>query len=99
HRAPVGTPMARVPLDQGEITALGELLRAACGSAPHPSYLARVFDAYRGGASVGDAYVALLRDLLEPLEIGVLDASHSALTQAAAPLVRRAAREALAVAE
>ncbi|MGH7619911.1 MAG: bacillithiol biosynthesis protein BshC, partial [Gemmatimonadaceae bacterium] len=90
HRAPAGTPMARVPLDQGELDALTPFLREACGSAPHASYLGRVLDAYRGGATVGDAYVTLLRGLLESLEVGVLDASHPALVNAAAPAIRRA---------
>ena len=98
-RAPAGTPMTRVPLDQLEIDTLGTLLRDACGSAPHGDFLGRVFDAYRGGTTVGDAYVTLLRGLLEPLEIGVLDASHPALARAAAPTIGRAARAADTVAQ
>jgi bacillithiol synthase len=99
HRAAVGTPVARVPLDQGELDALEPALREACGSAPHSSYLSDVLRAFRGGATLGDAYVTCLRDLLEPFEISVLDASHPAMVRAALPILRRAARDASAVAQ
>jgi uncharacterized protein YllA (UPF0747 family) len=99
RRAPAGTPIARVPLDAQELDAAATLLREACGSASHASYLETVLRAFRGGATMGDAYVEWLRDLLGPLEIGVLDASHPAVTRAAAPLLRRAARDAVSVAD
>jgi len=98
-RAPVGTPVARVPLDQGELDTLAVFLREACGSAPHASYLDDVLTAFRGGVSLGDAYVTWLRDVLEPLEISVLDASHPAMVRAALPMLRRTAREAGAIAQ
>ena len=95
-RAASGTPMARQPLGP-ETAALADVLREACGSAPHPEYLAAALQAYHGGATIGGAYVALLREMLEPLEIPVLDASHGAVAQAAAPLMRRATRDAESV--
>lgn len=96
-RAASGTPMARLPLGP-ETAALADVLRESCGSAPHPRYLAAALEAYHDGATVGGAYVALLREVLEPLEIAVLDVSHGAVAQAAAPLLLRAARDAKSVA-
>jgi uncharacterized protein YllA (UPF0747 family) len=39
---------------------------------------------------VGDSYIALLADLLSPLGIAVIDASHDAVRKASAPVLRRA---------
>lgn len=96
-RGPAGTPMARTPIGR-EIGALAERLSEACGSAPHARYLEAALDSYREGATIGGAYVALLRFVLEPLEISVLDVSHDAATRAAAPLLAHAARSAESVA-
>ncbi|HTI64060.1 MAG TPA: bacillithiol biosynthesis BshC [Gemmatimonadaceae bacterium] len=96
-KGPSGTPMARTPL-RYEVGALAEALRDACGSAPHAEYLDAALDAYHQGATVGGAYVALLRRVLEPLEVSVLDVSHAAVSQAAAPLLGSAARAAEAIA-
>jgi bacillithiol biosynthesis cysteine-adding enzyme BshC len=97
-RAPAGTPVSRVPLDQNELDALSPLFREACGSAPHSSYVDDMLGAFHGGATLGDAYVAWLGELLGSLEISVIDASHPALMRAAMPVLRRAARDADAVA-
>ena len=88
--------MARVLIGD-EITQLAAVLRDACGTTPHPS-LERALEAYHAGATVGDAYVALLRSVLEPLEIAVLDASHPSFTRAASPVMLRAAHAAPTVA-
>jgi bacillithiol synthase len=98
HRPTAGTPMANARLDGAELEALAQTLRQASGSASHPSYLELAFSAYRDGATVGSAYVTLLRNLLEPLGIAVLDASHPAVCRAATPLLTRAATDATAVA-
>ena len=90
QRTPAGTPMARVPIDR-EIDALAAILRDACGSAPHRSYLDAALSSFRDGATIGDAYTQLLRTILEPLEIAVLDASHPDVARRAAPLLRKAA--------
>jgi bacillithiol biosynthesis cysteine-adding enzyme BshC len=90
RRAPAGTPMARVPIDR-EIEAHAAVLRDACGSSPHRSYLDAALSSFRDGATLGDAYTALLRTILEPLEIAVLDASHPDVTRRATPLLRKAA--------
>jgi uncharacterized protein YllA (UPF0747 family) len=83
-----GVPMSRVPLR--EVEPLFEPLVAASGSVVeyHPIEVAR--DAYRSGETLGNAYLRLLRALLAPLGIPVLDASHPAVRDAAAPVLRRA---------
>ena len=87
-----GTPLAAIPL--GDITeSLADLVTAA-GSGSHPEFLAAVQAAYRADATMGDAYVALMRRLLEPRGIAVLDASHPAVRNAADDILRRALREA-----
>ncbi len=97
QRAPSGTPMSRVPIG-AEIERFAALMRDACGTAPHPAYLERALACYRDGVMVGDAYVALLRDVLEPFEIAVFDVSHPSVASAAAPLMRRTAERADVVA-
>ena len=93
---PAGTPMALAPL--GDLSdALGRL-RAASGSAADPRPLRAVEEAY--GApdhTAGDAFVRLLRTLLEPLGMAVLDASHAAVAAASDATLRTALREAAAV--
>jgi bacillithiol biosynthesis cysteine-adding enzyme BshC len=89
QRAPTGTPMSRVSI--GEIETQAAMLREACGSAPHRSFLEAALSAFRDGETVGDAYTNLLRTVLEPLEMAVLDASHPEVIRRAAPLLRKAA--------
>ena len=92
-RAPAGTPMTRVPMDD-EILALLPSLKGAAASTPHASFVAGVERAYHPGATIGDAYVSVLRDVLEPIGIAVLDASHPSVTQAGSRLLRAAATQA-----
>ena len=82
----------------GDVTQLSEYLREACGSASHASYLERALAAYRDGATIGNAYVDLLRAVLEPLEIAVLDVSHPSVSAASVDVMKRAASRATAVA-
>lgn len=70
----VGHSMANTVL--GDLTEQIARLEEACGSAPDGSAIDAVRDAYVSGATVGSAYVTLLRSLLHPLGISVLDASH-----------------------
>ena len=81
--------MSAVPLGD-DVAPMLETLRGASGSASYAPALAAVEAAYRAGATVGGAYVALLRALLEPLGIAVLDASHEATREAGFHLLRRA---------
>jgi len=89
-----GRSMADVPLPDLAVELM-ELARA-CGSAADPLPLDLVRRAYTRGATVGTAYVELLRGLLEPLGISVLDASHPAVRSTSGPLLRDALRSASA---
>lgn len=89
---PDGVSMSAVPL--GDVTALRADLERACGSAASDGVLDALRRSYARDASVGGAYVALLRTLLEPLGIAVLDASHPSVRAVAAPVLERALRSA-----
>ncbi|HEY6219800.1 MAG TPA: bacillithiol biosynthesis BshC [Gemmatimonadaceae bacterium] len=85
HNAPPpGTPMSAT-----RMTGLSELLSAMerCSGSDGDQLMALLRRSYRDGATVGDAYVELLRGILEPLNIAVLDASHPALRRASRPLL------------
>ena len=92
-----GVAMADVPL--GATSQALRVLRDACGSASHASVLDLVEHAYVPHATIGAAYVELLRALLEPLGIAVLDASHPALRATADPHIRRALQVAGSISE
>lgn len=91
-----GIAMADVPL--GNLDHAFDALRAACGSAANASVLQMVEHAYVPHATIGAAYVQLLRALLEPMGIAVLDAAHPALRLAADPFLRRALQQAAPIA-
>jgi bacillithiol biosynthesis cysteine-adding enzyme BshC len=93
NQPPAGTPMSLARL--GELSDLRARLRESGGSAADPRPLRAVDDAYGDPArSVGDAYLALLRDLLAPLGVPVLDASHSSVRAASDATLRAALRQA-----
>jgi bacillithiol synthase len=98
--AEAGTVLAGAPL--GDLSAPLESLAAAAGSAPYAEAMDAVRAAYatsgRAPVTAGRAYVALLRRVLEPLGIAVLDASHAAVRAAAMPILVRALERADAVA-
>lgn len=76
HLDDPGLPMAMVPV--GDLSEqLAELTRAA-GSASHSEVLEIVSNAYAPDQTLGSAYVKLLREVLAPLGVAVLDASHTA---------------------
>jgi len=87
-RPPAGTAMADAPL--GDVTALLDQLRKASGSAAHSAFFELAHTAFSGKRTMGDAYVRLLRGLLEPLGIAVMDASHPAVRDAARPILQEA---------
>jgi uncharacterized protein YllA (UPF0747 family) len=91
---PAGTPMARARL--GDTNALLDALRRACGSAVHAEYFEIARDAFSSG-TIGDAYIRMLRRLLEPLGMAVLDSSHPAVRSAARPHLQRALEKSVAV--
>ncbi|MEP6621023.1 MAG: bacillithiol biosynthesis BshC [bacterium] len=93
---PAGTPMSLTPL--GDVSRQLALLADATGSASDPRPLAAVQGAYSNAScTVGDAYVALLRDLLAPLGMPVLDASHPAVRAASESTLRAALDQAVSV--
>jgi bacillithiol biosynthesis cysteine-adding enzyme BshC len=91
-----GVPMALAPL--GDVGALIARLRSACGSVADARALRAVEETYCDpSASVGGAYVALLRRMLAPLGMPVLDASHPAVRVASDRTLRDALRHAGAI--
>jgi len=92
-----GQVMAAQPL--GDVRQQFDDLSAAAGSAPHLELLEHARRAYRADATVGSAYVELLRALFEPMGIAVLDAWHPAVREAARPTLVEALRRAPVVDE
>ncbi|HJU90329.1 MAG TPA: bacillithiol biosynthesis cysteine-adding enzyme BshC [Gemmatimonadaceae bacterium] len=83
-----GASLRDVPLP--DVSPQLDVLARATASAVDPSVLERARRAYTPGVSIGEAYLRLLRDLLEPLGIAVLDGGHPAVRRAAHPLLLRA---------
>lgn len=94
-RDDVQRPLADEPLpDIGK--ALDEFLRGA-GSSSNSPIVELVRRAYGKSSTVGGAYVALLRGILEPLGISVLDAAHPQVREAGHALLVRALQSAASV--
>ncbi|MEO5589724.1 MAG: bacillithiol biosynthesis BshC [Gemmatimonadaceae bacterium] len=93
--AEVGTSLANVAI--GDLSGQLDRLRFAAGSALNGSVLDIAANAYQPGATIGSAYVALLRHVLHPLGISVLDASHQSLRERAFPTLARALEQSEAV--
>lgn len=85
-----GIPMLAHPL--GDVSGALERLAEAAGSTVDPAILDAVRLAYHPQQTVGGAYLTLLRVLLQPLGIAVIDASHPALLQGERPWLERALR-------
>lgn len=83
-----GTPMSAAPL--GGVEPLLAQLADACGSGADGPVMQSLRRAYHDGATMGGAYLAFLRELLQPLGIAVIDATHPATRAAGEPLLRRA---------
>jgi uncharacterized protein YllA (UPF0747 family) len=94
--APLGRPMAEMPL--GDPTSSFDALIRACGATVDERPIDAIRAAYRPGATVGGAYLELLRRLFEPLGIAVLDAAHPSVSTATRPFLIRALDRAEAVA-
>lgn len=84
---PAGTPMSRAPM-RG-VGPLLDAMVAAAGSAGEAG-VEVLRRCYRDGVTIGDAYVALMRGILEPLGIAVFDPSHPAALAAARPTMTKA---------
>lgn len=89
------TPVAVVPV--GDVSDALDRVRAASGSAPHGAILELLREAYSAENTLGGAYVRLLRAVLEPFGVSVLDAAHPATRTAASPILRSALERAHAV--
>jgi uncharacterized protein YllA (UPF0747 family) len=79
--------MRDLPL--GDVAPLIRALEQASGSAVARRALDAVRDAYTPDQTVGLAYVRLLRTILEPLGIAVLDAGHPTVRTASRAFLRR----------
>ena len=88
---PEGTRVADIPLP--DVRELLSQIEGACGSAADTRIIDYLKRAYGAKATVGGAYLALLRSVLEPLGIAVLDAAHPATARAAHPFLLRALHE------
>lgn len=75
-----GSAMCATPL--GDVAHELRVLAEAAGSSALAAPIIAAQTAYRPGATVGSAFVSLLRALLEPLGIIVLDAGHGAVREA-----------------
>ena len=75
-----GLSMSQTPL--GDVSGLLDRLREACNNDVKGDYVHAVRDSYNETATVGSAYVELLRSLLAPLGVSVLDAAHPAVRAA-----------------
>jgi bacillithiol synthase len=93
--ARVGIPMSRMSL-AGTEPLLEELVRA-CGSVVEARPIELTRHTFVDGETLGNAYRELLRGLLEPLGISVLDASHPAVHECGAPVLTRALERAVEV--
>ena len=87
--------MSVTPL--GDVGAQVRILERAAGSAADPAVIELVRSAYSRDATVGSAFVALMRGVLEPLGIAVLDAAHPSVRDAERPLMLRSLERAQAV--
>jgi len=88
HSAPLGLPMSAMPL--GNVSAQLEALKRAAGSVADSTPIELLERFYSSEATVGDAYVSFLRELLTPLGVAVIDASHPATRAAAMPVLAKA---------
>jgi uncharacterized protein YllA (UPF0747 family) len=91
---PPGTPMSRAP-----IRGVGPLLDAmvsVAGSAGEAGVEA-LRRCYRDGETIGGAYLALMREVLAPYGIAVLDASHPAVLSTSRPILTKALERSAAI--
>lgn len=92
-----GLVMGEMPL--GDVSASLDVFLEAARSAPQSDVIDAVRTAYAAGATVGSAYVQLLRRILEPHGMPVIDAWHPAVRGAARSTLVEALRHAAVVDE
>ncbi|HUF29977.1 MAG TPA: bacillithiol biosynthesis BshC [Gemmatimonadaceae bacterium] len=81
----------------GDAAPLLARLAAGAGASVYPAAFDVAADAYRESSTIGSAYVSLLRAVLEPLGVAVLDAANPLVRQAGNPVARAALREAASI--
>ena len=91
--APEATRSGLSLVPVGDLSSQLARLEAAAGSASSAAVMQSVRQAYSPTATVGSAYVELMRAVLEPLGMAVLDAAHPAVRSASHPLLVQALRE------
>jgi bacillithiol synthase len=92
HVQPLGQTMASMPL--GDVSAQLEALTRAAGSTIDSTPIELLERFYSSEQTIGSAYVSFLRALFAPLGIAVIDASHPATRDAAAPVLSAALEKA-----
>lgn len=86
--APADMPLRDIPL--GDVSQQLNSMAAATGAAIAPEVLAQARACYTPHATIGQAYVALMRHFLGAWGIAVLDGGHPAVIQRARPMLERA---------
>ncbi len=94
---PDGTMMSHAFLSSMEDAKA--ILKQASSGAAWPEFIRAATTAYHEGTTVGTAYVDLMREMLMPLGITVLNAAHPSVRHQSAPLLRRALAEAATIDE
>ncbi|MDQ3082107.1 MAG: bacillithiol biosynthesis BshC, partial [Gemmatimonadota bacterium] len=94
---PAGGSIALARMRLGDVSAQLQQVARAAGSASDSAVLDSVRNAYREEATIGGAYVSILRAHLEPMGISVLDAAHESVRIAAHPLLIRALEKSKAI--
>ncbi len=92
---PDGTMMSHAFLSN--LDAPKAILRRAAAGSAWPEFVRAAMSAYQDGTTVGTAYVELLREIMMPLGITVLNAAHPSVRHQSAPLLRRALAEATTI--
>jgi len=92
---PEGTMMSHAFLR--DVSEARAVLRRSASGAAWPELMRVASAAYQDGVTVGNAYVELMRELLMPLGITVLNAAHPSVRHQSAPLLRRALAEAVGI--
>src|SRR5688500_17468014 len=87
---PEGTGVALAQVGIGDLSEQFGRLELAAGSASGSNVLELVRRSYAPGSTVGGAFVTLLRSVVEPLGVSVIDAAHPAVRSAAHPIIVRA---------
>jgi bacillithiol biosynthesis cysteine-adding enzyme BshC len=90
-----GQTLSEIPV--GNLDRQLSRLAEAAGSAPNAQVLDLVRSAYSPPNTLGSAYLDLLRAVMSPLGVSVLDASHDAVRATGFPILRKAIEESASI--